>query len=437
MKVLLVNPGWPRDSLWDIKFFRTPPYSLAVISALTPDEHDIMILDENVEKANYMEIEADVVGITVMTPLAPRSYEIAQFFKDRGIPVIFGGIHPTLLPEEPLIHGDSVIIGEAENLWPKAVNDVESGSLKRVYRCEGPSVEDIQGPRPNLFRKDAYFLTNLVQTTRGCPHHCDFCAISAIYRGKYRTRPIDDVMAEINEFDGKNILFVDDNIVSNTKYAKELFDHLIPLNKQWYSQCSLTIALDDELLKLASESGCKGLFIGFESVSEASIKEIHKINLVRKYKSYVHKIQDYGIAIEGAFVFGFDNDDKEIFQKTIDFCHDLDLDAAQFGVLTPYPGTRLYQRLDDSGRILTYDWSRYDATHVVFEPRNMSVQELYDGVYSAYDQFYSLRSIFTRFLHTNFSIPFFFMINLGFRSVKNKIQITNRHESIDQGVYDS
>lgn len=419
MNITLVNPGWKRGSLWAVNVFKVPPFGLAQIASLTPPEHNVTILDENIERIDTEKLDTDVAAITAMTPLASRAYEISSSLRKRGILTIMGGIHPSLMPSEALKFCDSVVIGEAEGVWRSIISDIERGALKTRYLGQPHSLEALPKPRLDLCKREKYFETNLVQTTRGCPNNCDFCSVSTFFGGKFRSRPVSDVISEIAELKGKRVLFVDDNIAGNPEHSKRLFKELIPLGKKWYSQSSLAI-VDDELLKLASESGCITLFIGFESISESCLREVHKVNLVSKYKEYIRKIRDYGITIEGFFIFGFDGDDKTTFKKTVDFCHEMELEAVQFTILTPFPKTKLFNRLEVQGRILTRDWSKYDATHVVFSPKQMTVEEIYEGFTYAYDEYYSIKSVLSRiFKSRHIEVA---MANLGFRQFKKAIK---------------
>lgn len=393
MKILLVNPGTPGGKKGKGLF---PPLNLGVVAANTPRSHQVEVVDEHVSELD-LNADADLIGITVMTAFAPRAYEVADEFRARGIPVVLGGMHPSALPEEALAHADAIVVGEVERVWPRVLKDAEAGRLQGVYRADGyPDLTGLSIPRRDLWRAEDYILPQTVQTTRGCPFSCSFCAVSNFFGRTYRFRPVSEVIAEVKKFPGKIVIFVDDNIIGNPSYAKELFTRLIPLKKYWISQGSLNMVRDEELLRLALKSGCLGMFIGLESLSAESLKEIgKKVNLV-DIREAVAKIKRFGIAIEGAFVFGFDHDTEDVFAKTLEFAEEIRLEGAQFGVLTPFPGTKLYQELERANRIFERDWSKYTVNRVVFKPLQMSAARLQEGLDWAWRNFFSYRSIFKR-----------------------------------------
>lgn len=393
MKILLINPGFPGGNKKKGLF---PPLNLAMVAAHTPKAHQVEIVDEHVADlpANP---EADLIGITVMTSFAPRAYTLADSFREKGIPVVLGGMHPSALPEEALAHADAVVLGEVESVWPGLLADAEKGRLKGIYRAERyPELSTLPFPRRELWRSQDYLLPYTVQTSRGCPFRCSFCAVSKFFGRTYRFRPIPEIIREVKSLPGRVILFVDDNIIGDTRYAKELFRELIPLKKQWISQGSINMAQDEELLRLAAKSGCLGMFIGLESVSNENLEQIKKkVNMVN-IKEAIAKIRRFGIGIEGAFIFGFDHDQEDVFQKTMDFVEEARLEGAQFGVLTPFPGTDLFREMEAAKRIIERDWSKYTVNRVVFKPQQMSAQRLQEGLDWAWRNFFSYRSIFKR-----------------------------------------
>lgn len=409
MRILLISPTWQKKvkskRLGRHKVFRVPPHNLLSVAALTPKDIDIEIVDENIEKIDFDE-KVDLVGITSMTASSLRAYEIADIFRSKKVPVVLGGIHATAVPEEAAQHADAVVIGEAEGSWEKLLEDLRSkgrqGLAKFYQSSERADPTKIPVPRRELVENKRYFLSRFLQLTRGCPFDCSFCSVSRFFGKKYRFRPIKKVVEEIKGMIGKPLKtrflgFLDDNIVGNTNYARQLFKALIPYNLLWVGQSSINIARHEDLLQLAAASGCKGLFIGFESISEASLEEANKShNKISFYEKAIKKIHQFGISIEGAFIFGFDHDDKSIFQKTIKFIEKVKLDAIQFTVITPLPGTRLYEKLENEGRIIDRDWSNYDFSHVVFRPKLMTPQELKEGFDWAYKRIYRLSSIFKR-----------------------------------------
>lgn len=395
MKLLLIAPAWA-DPLWKKEKTKAifPPLNLAIVAALTPEDWEIRIVDENLEDVDTS-LDVDLVGITAMTALAPRAYQIADAFRARGVKVVLGGIHPTAVPEEAAQHADAVVIGEAEATWPQLIKDFQAGRLQPFYRpARYPSLEGLSPARRQLLNTSRYLLPSTVYTTRGCPFACSFCSVTTFFGHTYRFRPVEEVVREISTLSSKLVAFVDDNIIGNLRYARQLFKALIPHKITWFSQGSLNIAKHPDLLDLARESGCIGLFIGFESLSPATLKEVHKRqNQVEEYEQAIATIHRHGLSIEGAFVFGFDQDDESVFERTVNFARRNKLEAAQFAILTPYPGTPLYAEMEKQGRIFDRNWAHYDVSHVVFEPRGMSAKTLQEGRNWAWKEFYSLRSI--------------------------------------------
>jgi len=400
-----------------------PPLSLAVVAGLTPDEWEVEIVDEAVEQVD-LESEATLVGLTVMTPLAPRAYELADHFRGRGVQVVLGGIHPTALPHEAARHADAVVIGEAEGVWHHVLKDASRRRLRRFYESvERPDLRALPAPRRDLFRPDAYLTTATVQTSRGCPHSCSFCSVTRFFGRTYRSRPVADIVAELAALGQKVVFFVDDNIFGAPSRARELFRRLTPLGLTWVGQSSINIARNTELLVLAAKSGCRGLFVGLESLLPANLREAGKavLNRAADYREAVSRIQSQGIGVEGAFIFGFDQDDPGVFGRTVEFARKVRLAAAQFGILTPFPGTPLWSRLRNEGRITEPDWSRYTISNVVYRPLKMSAEALQDGFEWAYRSFYSYPSIVGRLLPQavkfRATLPFFLKLNLHFREI--------------------
>jgi len=395
--------------------FPIPQLSLPTIAGLTDDRFDVSIVDDNIEDIDY-DIKTDLVGITTMTALAPRAYEIAREFRKRGIPVIIGGIHASMLPEEASQYADCVLIGEAEGVWPTALDDFIHGRLKKTYRGTGQhSLVNLPKPRLDLLKRDRYFSSSLLMASRGCPHDCHYCSVTTFWGKGFRYRPISEVIEELQSLEGRMVFFADDNLYGNKVYAKKLFREMIPLRKKWSCQGDSLIANDAELLRLAAESGCQWIFIGIESISEKNLALMRKsFNKVRQFKESFKKIHDAGINIFGSFIFGLDEDDKNVFKDTVDFAIDAKLDAANFYILTPLPGTKLFQEMKDAGRLLHTEWDKYDANHVVFKHPKLTSEELLSGLIFAYKYFYSIPSISKRMLRTGHKRPVQSLIlNLG------------------------
>ncbi|MDO8684703.1 MAG: radical SAM protein [Armatimonadota bacterium] len=395
----------------------SPPLSLPLLAGLTPRDVDVRLIDENVEITDT-NTAADWVAITCMTASAPRAYEIADAFRRRGIPVVMGGIHPTVMPEEASAHADAVVVGEAEPVWQEILQDLAGNRLKPRYENFGfACMEGMPLPRRDLLRGDRYITTNVVQTARGCPNGCSFCSVTSVFGKRYRFRPIPEVVEEVRSLHGW-VGFVDDNIAGHSKRAKELFEALIPLKIRWVGQGDLSMARDPELMSLAVRSGCQAMFIGLESVSQENLRATSKRpNIGTDMSEAIHKIHRAGIEIIGSFVLGLDGDDKDVFKKTANFAKEHKLAAAQFSVLTPFPGTVVRQQMEQEGRIADHDWSHYTMSNVVFRPRNMTAEELQRGQKATYRNFYSLQSILKRALTMRGKLVLRLLVNMSYRFI--------------------
>jgi radical SAM superfamily enzyme YgiQ (UPF0313 family) len=391
----------------------TMPY----LAALVPAHWTVHHVDEVVEPVN-LKAAADLVAITFHTPSAPHAYAIAAHFRSRGITVALGGPHVTLMPEEAQSHADVIFIGEAEHEWPRFLAEFESGRHGARYCCaEPPALDHAPVSRQDLFHRRDH-AAGVLFATRGCAHQCDFCTLAVMYQRQVRHRPVEAVAREYASFRGKVVILWDDNIAGDMQYAKALFRALAPHGKWWSSQASIYAAKDDEFLELAARSGCKQLFIGFESVSQASVNEVSKpFNRVDEYARAIERIHEHGMSVQAGIVFGFDHDTEGVFEKTVDFLEAAGVQNATFNILTPFPGTSLYKRLDAEGRILTRDWSKYNGrTHVVFQPRQMSPETLLAGYRYANHRFYSLRSIGRRLLNSPVQMFWTLPLNLAYAS---------------------
>lgn len=421
MKLRLIAPAVP-GKRGKSKKVLVPPLGLGMIAALTPPDIEVSLTDENIATIDFQE-ETDLVGITVLTITAQRAYDIADIFRARGIKVVLGGIHASFLPDEASQHADAVVIGEAEESWPRLIAHLKVNRLQKRYeQGERLPLNNLPVPRRDLFVRGAYLIKNTLAATRGCPYSCSFCAVSSFFGRTYRCRPVQDVVKELDTFNGeKYFFFVDDNIIGNPKFAKELFRALFPYKIKWFSQASVTIAKDDELLALAAASGCVGLLIGFESISPANLATVgKKINVVAEYQDVVRKIHSSGIGIHGFFITGLDEDNEDVFERTVRFAQKMNLESAGFAYPLPLPGTDYFNSLDKEGRIITREWSRY-ADEIVFEPKLMSRQVLQSGHKWASQEFFKLSSILKRLGLTRRNLALFWTINLAWRAYYRKL----------------
>ncbi len=411
LKICFINPKWQicRDPEFN-EFWRTSVtpnllrntysgfgLSILILAALTPSEYEIEIIDENLHQIDFCK-DYDLVAITCCTQQATRAYEISRSFQQKNIKTVLGGIHPTVCCDEAEKNADSVVVGECEDLWPKLIKDFEVGKLKKNYRqTELFDLKKAPLPRYDLIK---YLNHKMfwIQTTRGCPHDCNFCVASNIYGKRFRYKSVEQIIEEINFIKSVNIYprisFADDNMFVNRNYSKTLLEKMIPLNIRWFAQTDISVAEDMDLLKLLKRSGCSILFIGFESLSEEELNKANKnhwkAKKIKYYKEYIHRIQSLGIGIFGAFIIGFDSDDAGSINNMCDFIKDSRIYAPQISVLTPYPGCALREQLSDQNRILEQDWSYYTGLDVTFKPKNMSEKELQGQLVN------SLKSIYSR-----------------------------------------
>ena len=371
-----------------------------MIAGLTPDEFDVKIIDENVEDIDLNDIP-DIVGITGMTAVINRAYELSDYYRKKGVTVILGGIHVSMLPDEALTHADAIVIGEVENVWHTVLTDYKNKQLKNRYTGTAFDLSSGHGLiKRSLINKKAYSMPNPFMTSRGCPHNCSYCSVTQFYGYRFRHMPVDSIIQEISAIKDKWIGFIDDNIYGDIRHAKELFSKMKPLGVKWVGQGDMRIARNPELLKLTRESGCEWLFMGIETISTDNLKSIHKsFNMGDKYTEAIATIKSSGIKVFGSFIFGLENDDEGVFERTVKFGIDNKLDGANFYILTPFPGTELYNQMEKDGLLLHKDWSKYDANHVVFRHKKLSAQQLLDGLVYAYRQFYSVPSIMKRVVY--------------------------------------
>lgn len=430
MKIALLSPAGAMHRYNGMfhKGLHYAPITLALLAALVPEELDaeVKIYDETAEKIP-LDLEADIIAITCITGTAARCYKYADYFRSRGITVIMGGVHPSLLPDEAKEHADSIIVGLGEDSFPRALLDAKNNTLKKVYYQE--KCTDIANrplPRKDLLKKSKYITLNTVEAVRGCNHACTFCAYPQAFGKKVFKRPVQDVIDEIKTFKGKIVIFPDVNLIADVKYAKELFNALIPLKKWWFGLTTTAIGYNEELLDIFEKSGCKGLLVGFESVNQETQENINKgVNHVNEYKALMDKLHDRGIMVMGCFAFGSDEDKKDVFKRTVDLCLEAKIDLPRFSIITPFPATEFYNELDKEGRIVEKDWAMYDVEHCVYKPKNMTKEELEAGIAWAWKEAYSAKNIFKRLdLSKKKTIKSIYMLlNIGYRKYAKEFKI--------------
>ncbi len=402
MKVTFVQPsmGYIRSRDY-VQSWLMQPLSIAVLAGLTPPEVEIDFYDDRLEDIPYDE-PTDLVALPVETYTAKRAYDIASTFQARDVPVVMGGIHASLATEEVCEHADITVAGDAEPVWKQVLEDVREGTAKSFYQGDrkGRTLPHVE-PERDLFEDRPYIDLEMVESGRGCPFTCDFCAINGSFEGNYRSKTIDDIIHDIRQLDGDHLYFVDDNFVSNPKRTKKLAKAMSELDKKWFSHGTITMAHDEELLKLLEESGCANILIGFESLNSENLDAMGKSwnKARRSYEESIQKLRDHGITIYATFVFGYEHDTEEDMKRTLDFAIDQQFALASFNHLVPFPGTPLYQRLNEEDRLHTKKWwldEDYRFGDVAFEPINMSAETLSEGCFECRKQFYNYSSILKR-----------------------------------------
>jgi len=428
VKIRLISPSYNFYAHESIEYRKRkqniaifPPLNIALLASLTPKKHHLELVDEYVMVWD-VDADVDLVGLGSVPRTAPRMYQLADRYRRLGVKVVLGGSHVTALPEEGLEHADAVVVGEADEIWEKVLADFENGTPQPIYRQDKfSSLKHLNTNRRSLLPQGGYYMPRTVQTSRGCPYNCSFCSVTSTFGSRYRNRPIEDVIEEIKETPGPGlVIFTDDNILADRRRAKELFRALKDLKIIWASQASINNGYNAELLRLAYESGCRGLFVGIESTSPASLKEMKK-DKVNKPQDYMRLIENFhcnGIRLLGAFMFGFDTDDVQTFQETVQFAINSKLDLAQFTILIPYPGTAVYEQLKKEGRLLHTNWGNYHHGSVVYQPNRMSPAQLQKGAEWAHNKFYCLNSKMKRLLRYDKYTPIYWILNNIFSNYK-------------------
>ena len=414
-RLLFINPSNEYKGLGNIRSTAWPPLNLPYLAALTPDHFQIEVIDENIEPFQFR--EADVVGITSYTSSVNRGYEIAQIYRDRGITTVMGGIHVSMMPEEALNYCDAVVVGEAEGVWSKVLEDFEAGTLKRRYQGAWIDLMQLPIPRRDVLQND-YYIWGSIQTSRGCPMDCAFCSVTAFNGRRFRRRRLEDVIEELAQIPQKKVMITDDNLIGYSQedkdWARAFFERLIEkrIKKTFFAQASIQFGEDRDLIRIAAKGGLRLLFVGLESVNPGSLKSFQKtINLKQlqedNYHEMIYRIRSAGIAIIGAFVLGCDDDEISIFDSTLEFVESSGLDVLQITKPTPLPGTQLWKTLLAEGRILNQDfpkaWEEYRLTKMVYKPAKMSIEEVYLGFTYIRKIYYRLDKILKRTLATLFA----------------------------------
>ncbi len=400
MKVKLILPSLEeaKSPFWrPIKYSLFPPLGLATLAAYFSEDDEVELVDQHVEKLR-IDDSPDLVCIQVYITNAYRAYQIADSYRKRGIYVAMGGLHVTSLPKEALEHADTVLLGPGEEAFPRFIEDFRNKRTERIYIAKTRSLENIPHVRRDLIKRSKYFVPNSLVVSRGCPHHCDFCYKDAFYgNGKsFYTCCVDHALAEIDSLSGRHLYFLDDHLLGNRKFARELFEGMKGMNRLFQGAATVASILEGDLIERASDAGLRSLFVGFETFSPKNLAQGNKAqNLSRDYSAAVHRLHDLGIMINGSFVFGLDDDDCDVFSRTVDWAVEHAITTATFHILTPYPGTRLFERMEKAGRITSYDWSRYDTRHAVYTPAQLTPQQLEDGYLRAYRDFYTWKNILT------------------------------------------
>jgi radical SAM superfamily enzyme YgiQ (UPF0313 family) len=427
LRIALISPKGPlyrsKGGIFR-RSLRYQPLTLTTLAALVPEElgASLTLIDEGIQEVPD-DLDVDLVGLTVITGTAPRSYELADRFRARGIRVVLGGPHVTLVPEEAQAHADAICVGYAEDSWPQLLRDFAAGALKPRYNQDHDFVLGARPfPRRELF-DGRHFLTQAVfEATRSCAHTCEFCVAPAAWGNRQLQRPIDWVVEDIRRVGSKKVIFIDLNLISDRAYARDLFSALAPLNIQWFGLSTVLIAHDPDLMELMARSGCKGLLLGLETVTQDSLADANKrFNGSVSYLDVVKDLHRLSIWIQGCFVFGLDHDTPEVFDRTTEFVLEAGIDLPRFAVLTPFPGTPLHRRLDAEQRILTKNWELYDGQHVVFQPRNMTPQALGEGHERAWKKVYQYDAIAKRLWRGRNFHPIALSANLGYRFYAHRL----------------
>lgn len=427
LRIVLISPKGPlyrhRGGIFK-QSLRYMPLTFPALAALIPEEIevDLTCIDEGTGDVD-LDLEADLIGMTVLTGTAPRAYELSAHFRRRQIPVVLGGPHVTLVPEDAQPHADSVVVGYAEEEWPRLLRDFVNGRLQPRY-TQSPDLSLAGLPRPDrsVLARSKYISSDVFEATRGCVHNCSFCVVPAAWGRQPLQKPVQDVIEDIRRKNARRAIFVDLNMIADKKYATQLFEAMIPLKISWYGLATTPLCDDLPLLDLVARSGCRGLLMGLESISTANLRQSQKaFNAPERYADVVARLHERRIALQACFVFGFDGDEPDVFLKTARFAVEAGIDLPRFAILTPFPGTTLYKELQSESRIVSDNWELYDGQHVVFQPAQMSIDELQRGNEAAWKYAYSLRNIVRRVRQTAAPWHVAALTNLGYRFYAHRL----------------
>jgi radical SAM superfamily enzyme YgiQ (UPF0313 family) len=399
MKIKMILPSLTEaeSPFWrPIKYSLFPPLGLATLAAYTDPDDEVELQDQHVEHLNLND-EPDLVVIQVYITNAYRAYKIADHYKAKGSYVVLGGLHVTSLPDEARPHADSIFLGPGEETFPQFLKDLKAGNPKPIYFSDKRSLIDIPPIRRDLIKRHLYLVPNSIVVTRGCPHHCDFCYKDAFFKGgkTFYTQMVDDALSEIDRLPGKHLYFLDDHLLGNSKFAFSLFEGMKGMNRIFQAAATVDSILRGDLIEKAAEAGLRSVFIGFETFSVENLKQSNKKqNLKKDYEKVMQRLHGLGVMVNGSFVFGLDEDGVDVFKRTVDWGVNNGLTTSTFHVLTPYPGTALYNQMQQQDRILTNNWDLYDTRHVVYKTKYLTPDQLEEGYRWAYKEFYQWGNIF-------------------------------------------
>jgi radical SAM superfamily enzyme YgiQ (UPF0313 family) len=427
LRIAIISPKGPlyrhRGGIFG-RSLRYMPLTLPTLASLVPRQlkAEIICIDEGIADVD-LNLDVDLIGMTVITGTATRAYELSAHFRGRGIPVVLGGPHVTLVPDDAQPHADCIVVGYAEEEWPRLLNDFSIGELKPRY-TQSAQLDLASSPLVDrtVLPRNKYLTSDVFEATRGCTHNCSFCVVPAAWGRQPTQKPIGAVIEDIRRQNARRAIFVDLNLIADKHYASQLFEALIPLNIQWYGLATTLLCDDLPLLDLVARSGCRGLLMGLESISAINLRQNHKaFNAPEGYAEVVARLHERRIALQACFMFGFDDDEPDVFLKTARFAVDAGIDLPRFAIVTPFPGTQLYSHLQSESRIITNNWELYDGQHVVFQPTRMTAAQLLHGNEVAWKHAYSFRNTVRRMRRTAAPLHVAALTNLGYRFYAHRL----------------